>query len=323
MKIAYTDFWGDFNPQNFPISRIMRNQPNVQEVKDLKKADYLLYSCMGSRHWFAPDNVIKIYFTGEMITPDFNGCDYAIGFDRLDFGDRYLRFPLFYLYNDICELMESKHLQPIEKIMTVKDKFCSITVSNAQRNPIFMTLYEKLSSYQHVDSGGKWNNNIGGPVPDKLEFDKSHKFSIVCENSAYPGYTTEKIVQAFAAHCIPIYWGDPTIGDVFNKKAFICVQDFESLDDVVAKVKEIDQDESLYHKMLLEPALTDERYSKDKQIKKLENFIQGIFAVPLEQAKRRNRDCQGEIYVNERRYQTEVSNSTGLISMIKRILAKI
>ena len=53
---------------------------------------------------------------------------------------------------------------------------------------------------------------MGGPVASKLDFDRSHKFSIVCENTAHSGYTTEKLVEAFAAGCIPIYWGDPDHG---------------------------------------------------------------------------------------------------------------
>jgi len=31
------------------------------------------------------------------------------------------------------------------------------------------------------------------------------------ENSEVPGWTTERIVDAFAAHTVPIYWGDPTV----------------------------------------------------------------------------------------------------------------
>jgi hypothetical protein len=106
----------------------------------------------------------------------------------------------------------------------------SITVSNANRNPVFKELFEALSKYKRVNSGGRWMNNVGGPVADKMTFDRRHKFSIACENSASPGYTTEKLVQAFAAKTIPIYWGDPLVSRVFNTKAFINVNDFASVD---------------------------------------------------------------------------------------------
>ena len=91
--------------------------------------------------------------------------------------------------------MENKHKCDVKKELEIKKDFCSITVSNDDRNPIFKLLFERLSEYKKVDSGGKWMNNMGGRVKDKLAFDRTHKFSIVCENSASPGYTTEKIVQ--------------------------------------------------------------------------------------------------------------------------------
>ena len=174
-------------------------------------------------------------------------------------------------------------------------------ISNADRNPIFKELFYGLSSYKQVDSGGKWENIIGGPVQDKFSFDSLHKFSIVCENSSSPGYTTEKIVQAFAANCIPIYWGDPEIGRVFNKKAFVNVQDYPSVDEVVRKVIEIDNDDQLYYEMLQEPALVDVVYSKESQLQILKSFLSSIFLTPFEKAKRRNRDYWGKKYVFSQR----------------------
>ena len=293
---------------------------DIQETKDINEADYLLFSCMGNRHWFVPDNCVKIFYTGENITPDFNTCDYAIGFDVLEFGDRYLRFPLYYLCDNICEQMEIKHLCDYDEIIKKKSKFCSITVSNSKRNPIFKELYDQLSIYKEVDSGGKWNNTIGGPIDDKYLFDMGHKFSIVCENSATPGYTTEKIVEAFAANCIPIYWGDPLIGKVFNQKAFINVSEFNSIKDVVEKVKEIDGNDDLYREMLLEPALAEQKYSKDNQMKILKSFLTRIFGVSPEQANRRNRDFQGTIYIETRKKQIEKGVNTAFLS---RIIKKI
>lgn len=320
MKIAYSDFWSDFDPSTFPLTQIIRSLPSVEEVRDINEADFLLYSCMGEKHWFAPDNVIKIYYTGENITPDFNSCDYAIGFDKLEFGDRYLRFPLYYLYGGICEQMEVKHLKPIKNIVDEKTNFCSITVSNTNRNPIFKELYEKLSLYKKIDSGGKWNNNIGGPVKDKFSFDLKHKFSIVCENSATPGYTTEKLVQAFAADCIPIYWGDPTVECVFNKKSFINVQDYSSIEDVVKRVKEIDENDQLYYEILQEKALVNEQFCKEKQMIVLKSFLSNILTCPIEKSMRRNRVGQGILYINAHRQY--VKNSNDILSRIRNIIAK-
>ena len=92
-------------------------------------------------------------------------------------------------------------------------------------------LEEKLSKYKRVDSGGRHLNNIGGPVDDKLEFQKDYKFSIAFENSAFPGYLTEKLPEAVIAQTLPIYWGDKLVHRDFNTARFLNYPDFGS-DDV-------------------------------------------------------------------------------------------
>ena len=307
-KIAFCGFYKNFDPYVFPITKYILNTYNI-EITNLKDADYIFYSVFNEEHWFAPDASIKIFYTGENITPDFNACDYAIGFDHLSFGDRYIRHPLYYTYSKISEQMERKHNLSIDTIANKKVKFCSITVSNNKRYPIFKTLFEELSKYKQVDSGGQWMNNIGGRVEDKFAFDRSHKFSIVCENSASPGYTTEKLVQAFAANCIPIYWGDPDVGKVFNTKAFINVPDYASVGEVIELVKKIDSDDTLYEEMLRQPALVDDCFCKENQVKQLQMFLDNIFLQPKELAMRRNRIFWGRKYIKMRQTQVKRSES--------------
>lgn len=280
------------------------------EIADFKQADYVMFSTFDESHWSVPDDSIKIFYTGENITPDFNACDYAIGFDWMEFGDRYLRFPLYYTYGKELNLaLENRHLFNEEELRAMKQDFCSITVSNANRNPVFKELFEALSKYKRVNSGGRWMNNVGGPVADKMTFDRRHKFSIACENSASPGYTTEKLVQAFAAKTIPIYWGDPLVSRVFNTKAFINVNDFASVDEVVNRIKMIDNSDELYLQMMREPALVSEAYNRENQMAVLKRFSDNIFCCPKEEAKRRNRIFWGRKYIDLRLTQERRSNS--------------
>lgn len=301
-KLAFTGFEPYYTPNQNSFRKLISSDCKIEEVAKMSDADFLLCSVLTDTHWFAPTDCVKILYSGENITPNFMACDYAIGFDWLDFGDRYIRFPLYYFYERINELMETKHIGVnLDDLRKIKTGFCSITVSNTKRNPIFKELYDKLSMYKRVDSGGKWHNNIGGPISDKFVFDSSHKFSIVCENSSSPGYTTEKIVEAFAAHCIPVYWGDPEITRVFNKNAFINVSDYSSVEDVVECVKKIDSDDELYVSYLSQPALTDSLYKKEKQMILLKKWLNNIFSKSPDQAHRRNRDCLGTIYVDKER----------------------
>ena len=302
-KVAFVDLGPRFHPDTYFLAQQLRLLCEL-EVTDMQHADYVVFSDNGCSHWQAPDRCVKIYYTTEDLAPDYNACDYAITFEWMEYGDRHFRLPLYYYYPDICELMEQKHKQSFASIKSQKTGFCSITISNDNRHPMFLQLYHALSAYKKVDSGGRWNNNIGGPITNKLDFDRQHKFSIVCENTAHDGYTTEKIVEALAACCIPIYWGDPQIARVFNPKAFINVSDFDSLEALVAYVQKVDEDDTLWQEYLRQPALTDEHYSKSIQSEAFKAFLYHIISQPLEKAYRRNRLMWGRLYIADRICQT-------------------
>ncbi|CAB9508654.1 Glycosyltransferase family 10 (fucosyltransferase) [Seminavis robusta] len=50
---------------------------------------------------------------------------------------------------------------------------------------------------------------------------KDYKYCLVMENTNYPGYITEKILNAYVGGCIPIYYGTTEIFDLFHKDSFI------------------------------------------------------------------------------------------------------
>lgn len=294
IKIRYVDFWANCDFENHILTRALRENYDVEIVND-DAADYVFFSIFGDEHWFLPERCIKIFYTGENVCPDFNACDYGIGFEWMDYGDRYLRFPNYYatkFFERTTRLMEDKHLRPVPE----KTEFCSFIVSNPQGNPIRKQLFEKLSQYKQVNSGGRWLNNVGGPVPDKLEFERKHKFSICCENSSHSGYTTEKLVESFAAQTVPIYWGDPEVTKIFNPKAFINAMDYDTLDDVLAAVKAIDSSDNLYQQMLREPAMKAQNMTLDRQFQLMIEFLKNIVDQPLTQAQRYNREFWGKKY---------------------------
>ena len=158
---------------------------------------------------------MRIFYTGENIRTDWNIADYGIDFDYMEFGDRHLHMPLFAIYNKAQESnLMTRHKANIQSLCQNTKKFCGMVVSNSGYGVMDMLrsdFFHILNSYKQVDSGGRWNNNIGGPVTDKIAWLKNYKFNICFENSSYPGYLTEKLFDAFAAGCIPIYWGDTSL----------------------------------------------------------------------------------------------------------------
>lgn len=248
--------------------------------------DYLICGCFSNE--FMKYDCIKIQVIGENITPDFNLFDYAIGFDFIEFEDRYVRYPIYPYWMADFKLAGQKHLQTDEYFLS-KDKFCNFIYSNNKWNDkIRNEFFDALSQYKRVDAGGKVNNNIGYSVKDKREFQEQYKFSIAFENSRKNGYTTEKIINAFAAGTIPIYWGNPLIVKEFNAKAFINVFEYASLEDCVKRVAEIDQREDLYLQMQHEPIFVQDSVGKIyyNQPDILVDFFTSIFEKPYEEAKK-------------------------------------
>lgn len=309
VKIQYLDFW-NIDQENYIITKALQEYYDVRIVKE--GADYVFCSCYGMEHLNVPANCIKIYYTPEYIVPDFNFFDYALGFDYLEFGDRYMRLPIYYgtvPQQKKTPLVDVKHILPSDfSIKKDKPNFCSFVVSNGNGSPKRRQFFEILSSYKKVDSGGKFLNNIGGPCEDKLEFTKTYKFAICFENSSMSGYTTEKITEAFAARQIPIYWGDPDITKVFNPKSFINVLDYPSFEAVVEEVKRLDNDDEAYLKMLREPAWNIEENTITVYQHKLAVFLKNIVDKPIEEAQRYDRTWYGPIVLGVQKHIVEQAN---------------
>lgn len=281
IKIKYVDFANDFDENNNDFEKILQEYYYVVHSDE---PDYVFYSNFGKEHLKYLDKIL-IFYTGECETPNFNLCDYAMGFDYLSFGDRYCRVPLYQLfqYRKDYELAKEKH-KMAESIFAENRCDCSFVVSNAKGMSEREQMFDLLSEKMNVYSGGKFRNNIGYCVPDKLEFQKKYKFSICFENCSFPGYTTEKIMQAFASGAIPIYMGDPIIDKFINPKSFVNCNDFDTLEDAVQYIIKINQDDDLYKSMLLEPV------EKSNQEELLENFLLSIFSQDYDKARRRPRN---------------------------------
>lgn len=296
--IKFVDYFEAWKQGGGLIGEILDKHHIQYKLTD--KPDYIIHFPYGDD--YLNYDGIRIFWTGEDISPDFNLNDYAIGFDYINFGDRYCRYPLYLQYVQDWERALNKHVLDINSIK--KRKFCNFVYSNASADKERTDFYNLLSEYKRVDSGGRYMNNTGSPVQDKYAFQKNYKFSIAFENASTPGYTTEKIVEAFAAGTIPIYWGNPLIHLEFNTKAFVNCHDYNSFEEVIEVIKRIDSNDEILAKYLKEPMLTTEQRANVEMIQNsFEKFIINIFNQPYEKAYRRNRGCWGRIYEEKMRNQ--------------------
>lgn len=303
IKIKFTDWYPTFKENDNSFLRRLQKYYNV-ELSD--NPDYVFYSTWGTEH--LKYDCIKIFYTAEDISPDFNLCDYAIGFDDIKFGDRYLRFSLFPIQDAFPDAVKKHEFTQAD--IDMKTEFCDYLVSNAKADPLRTEVFKKLSKYKRVDSGGKYMNNIGGIVENKLEFQKKHKFSIAFENGAMKGYTSEKIVHPFSVHSIPIYWGNPDIALDFNTKSFINYWDFNNLDDMIDYVIKVDNDDELYYSILREPIFEGGKVPERFTPEYFERFLCHIFDQPLESASRRCMYTWRRVYVEDMKRYAELDKKS-------------
>ena len=287
IKLNYAGFWQDFDPlDNYFYNRLKL----YYDVEIADDPDYVFCSVFSDTEHFKYTHCVKIFYTGENIIPDFNLYDYAFGFHYIDFEDRYMRLPHYALYD------REKEIEPALKKHTFSDeyylskkKFCNRVVSNPFAMGERDIIYLKLSEYKKVDSGGKYRNNVGGPVKDKIAFEKDYRFTLAFENSAMSGYTTEKILQAFAGDTIPIYMGSERIAEEFNPESFINGNLFKDAESLIEEIKRIDNDEEAFLKMIKAPAVL-EGSQADIALREdyIDDFLKNIFDQDKEKAKRRS-----------------------------------
>lgn len=277
LNIQFTDFYSDFDMHDNPITRILEKRYHVVLSET---PDFVFYSCYGCRFLNYPASV-RICVISENVIPDFNVCDYAIGFSHIQFDDRYLRH---YLGRPLPQ-PALQYRDGLPDTMAQR-QFCNFVYSNADSGEgasLRQAFCTKLMEYKHVDCPGRVMNNMALPAferratdwrTQKMAFLAQYKFTIAFENSSTSGYMTEKMYHPLCANSIPIYWGDCHASRSVNSKAFVNVHAFASLNEAVEYIKELDRDDALYLKMLRQPAMAD-NYTFDQE-EQLENFLYAI-----------------------------------------------
>ena len=278
IKLNFKDFWHPDTPQAISANPFVILLSRRYELRLSTDPDFLIYSVHGEN--FRHFDCTRIFFTGENVRPNFDECDYAFSFDYST-DERNFRLPNYHLYYGAMDkLVEPR--DP-EHIFSGKNKFCNFIVSHAGV-PERESFYRLLSSYKHIDSPGRVFNNMTGPprgggwFGKKVEFMRPYKFSIVFENSSFPGYTTEKLLSAMAADTVGIYWGNPLVSRDFNPAAFINCHDYPDFDAVAECVRALDRDDAAYKKMLAEPFLNDNRLNPDLTIDSVLDRFETIFS---------------------------------------------
>jgi hypothetical protein len=245
----------DLNDPNYHRKWLRRILNKKYRIKfDSNNPDYVIYNVFGTEHLNDKyNNSVKIAIFTENKIPDLNEADYVIGHSHINYLDRCFKFSIFlWIINDFKNIREKVLKSPI------RTKFCAAVITNDKTPDDFRIKFiNELEKYKLIDMGGKYKNNIGGPVKNKKQFLTSYKFSISIENSEGDGYLTEKIVDSFYSGTIPIFYGDYLLDEYINPKTYILIKGEKDIKEKIEYIKKIDNDDKLYRNILKENVLID------------------------------------------------------------------
>jgi len=174
----------------------------------------------------AKGDYVRVGYFCENIKPDMTICDWAFGVPR-EADVKHPNYKRIQWHGLDPRLLIKQPIADPEKLLASKRKFCNFLYSH--KVPYREAFFTQLSKYKKVDAPGKSMNNMpgidslykGDMWEIKRQFLAPYKFTIAFENDIFPGYQTEKLYDAMLAGSIPIYCGDPFVGDIFNTKSFI------------------------------------------------------------------------------------------------------
>jgi len=267
-KLTFMNFWPNFDPiDNFFVDAVSNQTlipptliESVFESTSQSTLNQLSKKFPSLAKLFSKKtDVRRVWFTGENIRPPYgNEYDSYISFDQDDYGGKNFYFPLLY-----CEInfrskdwtqrrgidFKTQDLLLPRQTIQQKPKFACAFIGNPE--PTRLRAIEALSEFGQVDIFGP---HSGQAVSSKYEIAKDYRFMLCFENDVYPGYVTEKLLDAYVCGTVPLYRGDFGQESHVNRNCLINANDYGSLREFAVAVSEIDN--LHYGEIFSEPLLS-------------------------------------------------------------------
>ena len=242
--LRYRDFWPGFSANGFLFTDVIQSIFPKQKIKIIKDSktkvdleicsvftyeshvdklvnrsralvseeamnEYTSRSEYGFRPSYKTLATKRVWFTGENLRPPVGLFDGTISFDPDDYRENNVYFPLFLFGIDWFNKKSSPNggvsrdavanRRPLNKAVTLSA--CSFA---SNRSPSREKLIKNVELILQVDQFGK---SVGKRVESKLIVSSDYTFQICNENSMFPGYVTEKLIEAWQVGNIPIWTG--------------------------------------------------------------------------------------------------------------------
>lgn len=298
MKLQFENFWGDFPVRDNIVTVALSMRHDVQIVNG--NADVVIHN--GPKVQKRNNAITIAWFIESMNRigePDYSKYDYS--FNSCNFeDDRNYRIPFWSTqmnWNNAPSHDMNRgptYLVSLDKLynrnISTRDRLCSSVASGTLGKRA--EFYPKISQYIGVTHGGDFLRNtsetIAKPPPgvtrtrvysdylEKINFISKFKSNLCFENDDRDGYVCEKILHAFYAGCLPIYWGPKNVGEDFNKDAFIDVGDFTSDEEAIEYIQEVLSDDAKLLSYLQQPVFNGNKIPDHATPEALSLFFESI-----------------------------------------------
>ena len=235
---------------------------------------------------------LRIFFSFENFRYDSIKADYYITSDLGVSSENHLRFPSWKDYIDWSvseDIYRDKNtlnsyrfgsywnlddlIKPLgEDFLRRKKEFCIFTSHLVEPRK---SIYLKFSKNFNVDGYGPYfNKSIKNHNSSEFKTQnilKDYAFNLCPQNSLYPGYYTEGLVNAFVSKTLPVTWADKNINLDFNEKSFINLLDYTSSN--YEEICQLMKDQYFLKKFVTEPLLLQKPDLKNEKL-----FVQKILS---------------------------------------------
>lgn len=212
----------------------------------------------------------SMWITFENRRPPSSLYQRTLSFDVDSFSGSNHYFPLWVSYIDFLESegkwvrhkVNQKELMQARVLDDRNRKFACAFINNP--DPVRLRAIEMLRKIGPVDVFGRFS---GRYVSDKIGKSQDYKFSVCFENDLYPGYVTEKPLEAWLGGTLPLYWGDD-VENYLCSSAIINFKSYNRLTDFVDYVALLKSNEDLFAFHFEQPLL-----QKEFDVNALKNFF--------------------------------------------------
>jgi hypothetical protein len=199
-----------------------------------------------------------LWFTGENVRPPSRGFDGTLSFDVDTLGGLNAYCPLWWYSVGTLGAAGSLFMEPaprLEKLLLPRlgahrpPEFAAAFINNPQ--PM---RFHAIRALERVGAVEVFGRAVGKTIPNKADLAGRYRYVLCFENDLYPGYVTEKPIEAWSMGAVPLWWGSDPAG-YLNPQALINAADFASLQEFAASVRHLDEDADAYQRVIDQPLL--------------------------------------------------------------------